>query len=265
MKQGLRKNWNLVSFFDFSSLLHKKNSQEHHLENKTSFSESDFLPAITHELKTPLNAIISLSEILQEKILNPKSLEESLEYIQDITKTAYEMKELVHDLLEVSGSINDFSIDLTKAISISDTIRRSIKLNHDYAMRRGILLKTEEAQELKPIKLDAKRMRQILTNLISNSVKYSSKGSEVKIITKENNDFLEIFVIDQGFGMSRTEIETAFEKYKTIPNQHSGIVDSFGLGLPIVKKLVEMQNGKIEVKSEVNKGTEVKLSFPYLM
>jgi signal transduction histidine kinase len=108
-------------------------------------------------------------------------------------------------------------------------------------------------------------------------VKYSPKQSEVKIIcrnisphpllasTKPNPEFLEILVIDQGFGMNEEQVKNAFEKYQTIQNPNSGTVDSFGLGLPIAKHLVEMQNGIIEVKSELNVGTEIKLRFPYLM
>ena len=83
--------------------------------------------------------------------------------------------------------------------------------------------------------------------------------------TKPNPEFLEILVIDQGFGMNEEQVKTAFEKYQTIQNPNSGTVDSFGLGLPIAKHLIELQNGTIEVKSELNVGTEIKLRFPYLM
>ena len=76
---------------------------------------------------------------------------------------------------------------------------------------------------------------------------------------------MEITISDQGFGMTPIQVQTAFTKYKTIENPNSGKVDSFGLGLPIVKQLVELQNGTIEVKSEIKRGTEVTLKFPYQM
>lgn len=81
-------------------------------------------------------------------------------------------------------------------------------------------------------------MKQILTNLISNAVKYSPRHSEIKIICKNSDGFLEISVIDQGFGMSTPQIQTAFQKYQTIQNPNSDSVDSFGLGLAITKHLV---------------------------
>ena len=119
------------------------------------------------------------------------------------------------------------------------------------------------------IKLDEKRMKQILTNLISNAAKYSPPRTKIKIVARKfsenKKDFLQIIIVDQGFGMTKEQIKTAFQKYKTIQNPNSEKVDSFGMGLPIVKQLVELQSGTIEMISEVGKGTEIKLRFPYLM
>jgi two-component system phosphate regulon sensor histidine kinase PhoR len=232
---------------------------------------TEFLTAIVHELKTPLSAIISFSEFLKDNLKNPRSAEECADYAKEINTAATEMDELVHDILDVEAAslAGNFSVDLSKEIDLGNVIKRSVKLNHDYSLKRNISLKTEIAINLRSIKLDSKRMKQILTNLISNAVKYSPKQSEIKITARnsfENNqEFLEICVIDQGFGMTNSQIQTAFQKYQTIQNPNSGSVDSFGLGLPITKQLVELQSGKLEVKSQVGQGTEIKLKFPYLM
>jgi len=236
-----------------------------------NINSSEFLSAIVHELKTPLNAIISFSEILKEDLSNPDSALECMDYLKEINIAAVEMNELIHDILDVKSPSNsgNFSVDLSNSIDLSDIIKRSIKLNYGYSLRRNISLKTEITTVLKPINLDTKRMKQILTNLISNAVKYSPRQSEVKItarnLSENNREFLEICVIDQGFGMTKDQIQTAFQKYQTIQNPNSGSVDSFGLGLPITKQLVELQNGTIEIKSELNVGTEIKLRFPYSM
>ena len=161
-----------------------------------------------------------------------------------------------------------FRVSLTKSIDVKNVIERSVKLNYGYAMRSNIVIQSEVAGDVTMIKLDEKRMKQILTNLISNAAKYSSPRTSIKIIAKrilENeSEFLQIIIVDQGFGMTKEQIITAFQKYKTIQNPNSGKVDSFGMGLPIVKQLVELQNGVIEVESEVGKGTKIKLIFPYL-
>lgn len=247
-------------------------------KNCNQLCRNDFLSAITHELKTPLNAIIGFSNVLREDITNPNLLADCLDYISEINRAAVEMNELIGDLLDVGAiASGSFSVDLSHDIDVADVLKRAIRINHDYALKRNVSLKLEISEDVKLMKLDEKRMKQVLTNLISNAVKYSPKQSEVKIIcrnvaphpllvsTKPNPEFLEILVIDQGFGMNEEQVKTAFEKYQTIQNPNSGTVDSFGLGLPIAKHLVELQNGIIEVKSELNVGTEIKLKFPYLM
>ena len=247
-------------------------------KNCNQLCKDDFLSAITHELKTPLNAIIGFSDVLREDINNPNLLAECLDYISEINRAAVEMNELVNDLLDVGAiASGNFSVDLSCDIDVGDVLKRAMRINHDYALKRNVSLKLEIGDDVKFMKLDEKRMKQVLTNLISNAVKYSPKQSEVRIIcrnisphpllasTKPNPEFLEILVIDQGFGMNEEQVKNAFEKYQTIQNPNSGTVDSFGLGLPIAKHLVELQKGTIEVKSELNVGTEIKLRFPYLM
>ncbi len=237
---------------------------------KSRFDQSEFLNAIIHEIKNPLNAIIGLSQILREEKNYSVSDVERADYIKDINDTANDLSEIVHDLLEVnSQSSGNFSINLSEEIDIANLIRRSVKLNYDYSLMSNISIKTEISEERLTIRLDPKRMKQILANLISNAIKYSSEKTVIKVVAKnirkKNKEYLQISVIDQGFGMTQEEVEEAFQKYKTIPNPNSGKVDSFGLGLPIVKQLVESQNGIIEIKSELNKGTEVIMHFPYLV
>jgi len=275
----------------FSDLFAEKSSSENRSVQKSNFTlqnsvkalhssaslrnlqqsittQTDFLSAICHELKTPLNAIIAFSEILKDEVSNPKSVAECREYTNEIIQAASELNEIVHDLLDV-GAINsgNFSVDVSKECNVADVVKRAIRLNYDYALRRNISLKSEVSEDVKKmgIKLDGKRLKQILTNLISNAVKYSSKGSEIKVFCRQNLETLEITVADQGFGMTQLQIQTAFNKYQTFDNPNRGSVDSFGLGLSIVKQLMELMNGTIEVRSEVNKGTEVILRFPHLM
>jgi signal transduction histidine kinase len=286
--------------------------------SSTNFSSCEFLSAITHELKTPLSAIISMSEILEENLAamslgnfsalasqnlsaanlkkNSELLAESKSCISDIASITSDMLSLVHDILDVSKvSSGNFSVNLNSEIDLRDVVKRAVKLNYDYSLKRNVAIKVEISDEVKLVKLDAKRMKQIFTNLISNAVKYSPAGSEVKVMiknissyqddvnmwtglqtqssarfstesnTKEiKNNFLEISVADQGFGMTQSQIQTAFQKFQTIENPNSGSVDSFGLGLPITKQLVELQNGTIKMKSEVGKGTIVILEFPFI-
>jgi signal transduction histidine kinase len=237
------------------------------------FLFSDFFAKSSHRLKSDHMISEKFCNNIEETIANKSAFlgfKNSTLSTQN-SSSIVKMNELIHDILDVKSPSNsgNFSVDLSNTIDLSDIIKRSIKLNYGYSLRRNISLKTEITTILKPINLDAKRMKQILTNLISNAVKYSPRQSEIKItarnLSENNREFIEICVIDQGFGMTQDQIQTAFQKYQTIQNPSSGSVDSFGLGLPITKQLVELQNGSLEVKSKLNNGTKIKLKFPYLM
>lgn len=247
------------------------NNDANNFNKSDSFSSFEYITAITHELKTPLNAIIGFSDVLEEELRNIENnnlakidIRALLDYVKEINQTAQEMNELVHDLLDSKSiSSGNFSIDLTKEVDVIDLIKRSLRLNHDYALLRHVNFKMILDSEILPIKLDSKRTKQILVNLISNAVKYSPVNSEIKIIAKVEKNFLELKICDQGFGMTKDQIKVAFEKYGIVENQNLGKVDSFGFGLPIVKQLVELQNGTIQVESELYKGTVIILKFPY--
>ncbi len=235
----------------------------------TTISASDFLPAIVHELKNPLNAILGFSQILSCEVAKLQNSENCVDYSKEISIAASELNDLINDLLDVAAAKSgQLSVDLSKKISLPDIIRRSVRLNYDYAAKRNIVIKTEISPEINLVQLDAKRMKQILSNLISNSIKYSPNNTEVKISAYKifdeikNRKYLEIKVRDQGFGMTESQIKTAFVKYKTINNPNRGKVDSFGLGLPITKQLVEAQKGKINIISQPQKGSEISLRFP---
>lgn len=259
--------------YNFDYVKPKLGDLSHDIIKNNDDNSSDFIHSIIHELKTPLNAISGFADILQCDINKAGSKEQCIDYINEIKNAAEDLNELIHDLLDVNNSnqlTNGFEIDLSQEIAIDNIIKRAIKLNSNYALRRKITLKNQISHNCPKIRLDAKRMKQILNNLISNAIKYSDEHTNViissKVITKNNNSdqkYLEISVRDHGFGMTKSQIRDAFEKYKIIENPNSKKVDSLGLGLPITKQLVEAQRGQLTVKSELNKGTKVILTFPY--
>jgi signal transduction histidine kinase len=161
----------------------------------------------------------------------------------------------------------EFSIDLSQKVDIAEIIRRSIRVNRDFAQRRRIEIVSQVAAEIIPINLDARRMKQILVNLISNSIKYSKEDTRVEVtakrISENSRPKLQIIIKDHGFGMTEEQVKKALQKYGRIQNENSDKVDSFGLGLPLVKYLVEAQNGKMEIESVAGVGTIITLTFSY--
>ena len=235
---------------------------------KENFHKTEFLSSIAHELKNQIGGIISLSEFIKSescgKIENP----EYLEFASDINNVAQELLEFTCDLVDVNQmDSGEFSVNLAKEIDVADVIKKSIKINYGLALKRSIKIEFKRDQSVIPkINLDQRRLKQILVNLISNALKYSNEGSSIQISVKKNSEnYLEISVKDEGFGMSPDDIEIALKKYQRIQNKNFDKFESFGLGLPLVKKLVELQKGEMKIQSELQKGTEIILKFPYLM
>lgn len=219
-------------------------------------NKTELLGFVSHELKNQIGAILSLSSMMKEGVMGGVS-EMQRECVSDIYSVANDMLEYVRDLMDVNQvESGNFSVDLTKKINIVEIIGKSIKINKDFALKRDIKIEFDNKIELPEFYLDSKRMKQILINLISNSLKYSKEGTVVNINAKVVSGELLISVKDHGFGMSGNDVARVFEKHTKINNENYGKFDSFGLGLPLVKKLTEMQNGIIKINSQLGKGTE---------
>lgn len=173
--------------------------------------------------------------------------------------------DFVEDLLDTNQiESGDFALDKIQDCAIGDLIDRIILLNKSFAIRNKIHLKTEIENNLPKLRCDARRMKQILANLINNAVKYSKAEGDVVIKAKhlkeEHKIYLEI--IDSGIGMSEEEIKMILSgNGKNIDKSSLENVDSHGIGMPIVLKLIELHQAKIEIESQKNIGTKIKLFF----
>ena len=222
--------------------------------------KDEILSSISHEIRNPIGIIIGASYLLKDssKDLLNKACQG---YIDEIEESSKEILELLEDLLDMSQLNSDeFTADLSKRIDLSQIIKRAVKTSsHAYIGKRVTI--RSDIGNLPEINLDGRRIKQILINLISNAIKYSDQNKEINVSANVVNGKIEIIVTDQGFGMSEEDIEIALQKYQTINNKNTGRVDSFGLGLPLIKHLVEIQNGTLDIKSKYDQGTKVAMQF----
>lgn len=220
-----------------------------------------FIPTVIHEVKNPLNAIIGFSEIIKASLNKPNSKEDCEEYINDIQEVAYDLNEMLGDLLYFfkKESFSNFNVDLRNKIDINDVINKSIKINRDFALKSDIRIKITTENNLPQVYLDKRRLKQIMINLINNAIKYSPKNTIITIKSFVKDGHLVIIVKDQGHGIHEKDLNSIFKKFNSTNKKN--ISDSFGLGLSVVKELVEAQNGFVSVNSEVGKGSEFILKF----
>ncbi len=229
--------------------------QEHKKAVKASNAKSEFLAYTNHELRGPLNVIIMGSEMIKNKFFGEVP-SKYIEYAEDIHQNGKELLEFIEDLLdEMQFASGYFSVNKEANVEVEDIIKKAINLNIGRAHSKKINLNPIIDKDCQNITADPRRLRQIFTNLISNAIKYSPENTIVNIEIKKISGKTNIIITDQGYGMDEHEIEIALSKYGTIKNANNGKIDSVGLGLPLVKQLVEAHGWSLKIESEKGKGT----------
>ncbi len=229
--------------------------------NKT---KTEFLANISHEIRTPLSAIVGFSEQLLKLDLNKKVRE----YAEIIEKSSEQLLALVNDLLILSrieaGRI-DFDEENFKISKAVDYVYNAMKAK---ANDKGIDFRYELGVGIDRVVIgDEFRLSQVLINLVSNAIKFTEKGKVELICTKVretgNEVFIRFTVKDTGVGIPADKVKIIFEQFRQADSAVTKKYGGTGLGLTISKRLVEMQNGRIEVKSDVGKGTTFSVLLPF--
>lgn len=219
--------------------------------------KDEFISIASHELRTPLTVTKGyLSMILEGtfgKIENPE-IEKAL---NTAAKSNNRLEGLVEDLLNVSR-IEQGRLPVAMAsVEIEPIIRDIVSQIKVSADEKGLILEyTEAVAKLPPVSADPERLRQVLINLIGNSVKYTEKGS-VKVTALVKNNLVEIKIVDTGIGMSADEQKHLFEKFYRVQNEKTGKIVGTGLGLWITRQIIELMKGTITLESMEGVGTQV--------
>ena len=241
-----------------ANLLEAKDRAEHENEQKSSF-----LARISHELRTPLNAIIGFSEVMSDEKFGPLENSRYKGYAQDINESGEHLLSLINDLLDLS-KVEAGKVELNfKALDLEPLIIQSVSLMQPMADKKRIIIRTSVSSSLPQIVADMRSIRQIILNLLSNSIKYSNPGSQVILSALMDDDGEVIIrVRDTGIGMAEDQLVAAMEPFKTL-NMDS-LVDrqGTGLGLPLTKALVEANRADFSIESAVDAGTLVQITFP---
>lgn len=227
-------------------------------------SKGYFLANMSHEIRTPMNAIIGIAEMLDAEGL---SREEQKKYNQIIIKSAESLLTIINDILDLS-KIEAGRMELEKSsIDLGQLVRDAVEIFNITTANRSIIM-TSYIDKRIPQRLlgDAVRIRQILTNLISNSVKFTKQGEievTAKYFGKKNNvNTIELCVRDTGLGISENKLDTVFESFKQADSSTTRKYGGTGLGLTIVKSLVELMNGTIKVESKLGEGSRFTVLLP---
>ena len=230
---------------------------------EASRAKSTFLASISHELRTPLNAIIGFSEILKNQMFGPLGSTRYRGYVDDIHGSGVHLLSLVNDLLDLAKAeagkqeLHEDDLDIGE---IAGTCRR---LMAERAHDAGVRLEVADRLAGCLFRGDERKMRQIILNLLSNSVKFTPAGGLVTIDAGlSEDDGLQLAVRDTGIGMGAADIAKALEPFGQVSDVMTRETGGTGLGLPLTVKLVELHGGRLAIDSTPGTGTCVTLGFP---
>jgi PAS domain S-box-containing protein len=230
---------------------------------RASSAKSDFLAKISHEIRTPLNAIIGFSEVMMKEQFGPIGNERYREYMKDIHASGEHLVSLINDLLDLS-KIEAGKLDLVFAsVNLNSLVQQCVALMQPQANQQRIIIRSSLSQTLPPVVADARSVRQIVLNLLSNSIKFTGAGGQVIVSTALTDRAEAILrVRDTGIGMTDKEIETAMEPFRQLATSTRWGSGGTGLGLPLTKALAEANRAAFSIKSAVDSGTLVEITFP---
>lgn len=228
---------------------------------RTSSLKSDFLAKISHEVRTPLNAILGFAEVIMEERFGPVGNERYKDYLKDIHASGTHVLSLINDLLDLS-KIEAGKLDLEfGSVDVSKVVNECVSIMQSQAIRERVIIRQSLAPRLPNVVADERSLRQIVLNILSNAVKFNEPGGQVIVSTALTDAGSAVIRIrDTGIGMSDAEVEMALEPFRQIAtSRRSG---GTGLGLPLTKALVEANRASFTIKSKRDEGTLVEVAFP---
>jgi signal transduction histidine kinase len=225
-------------------------------------AKTEFLANMSHELRTPLNAVIGFSEIISNEVLGPIGNRKYLEYAQDLNASGKHLLQLINDILDLTKISADRLELADETVDVGDLVESSLRMVSHRAGSQGVSLHQVIAPEVSAVRGDERRLRQIVLNLVTNSVKFTPSGGSVAVRAAIEHGWLVLEVRDTGVGISEEDLTLVLEPFGQVDNAFNRNGGGTGLGLPLTKKLVEMHGGRFAIESIKNQGTTVRAAFP---
>jgi signal transduction histidine kinase len=218
---------------------------------------SDMVADIAHELRTPLSNVKGYLEAVSDGLV---ASDEST--LSSLTEEVDLLSRLVDDLQELAlAEAGELKL-YRGAENISNIIERTATMARAKAQLKGLMLSLSVPEGLPPVYVDGQRIGQVLHNLLDNAVAHTESGGTVTISSQRNGEWVEVSVADTGEGIPPGELQNVFERFYRVDKSRSRATGGTGIGLTIVKRLVEAHGGRIEVQSEPGKGSRFAFTVP---
>lgn len=225
---------------------------------------TEFFANMSHEFKTPLNLILGTVQLMENKINNNINIEieDRKKYLRVLKKNSYRLLRLTNNILDITKN-DSGNLELNmKNVNIVSVIEDIVLSTSEYIQNKNLELIFDTEIEEKITACDLDMIERIILNLISNAIKFTKEGDRISVTIKDKGNTIEISVKDTGIGIPEDEIGQIFEPFKQVDKSLQRNNEGSGIGLAIVKSLIDSHDGKISVQSELGKGSEFIIELP---
>lgn len=226
-------------------------------------AKSEFLSTMSHELRTPLNAVIGFSEVIGDQLFGPVGNAKYLEYAKDIQASGRHLLDMINDILDISR-IEAGRLDLAdEPVALEEVVEQALQMIEERARQAGVRVETYLQTTLPTFVGDRRAMTQVLLNLLSNAVKFTPRGGRIQVsATALPEGGVSLQVADTGVGIPADELSQLMQPFVQASNQTAASEGGAGLGLYLVKRLVQEQHGAFTLESEEGKGAIATVTLP---
>jgi two-component system cell cycle sensor histidine kinase PleC len=230
---------------------------------EASRAKSKFLASMSHELRTPLNAIIGFSSIIRDRILGDRQMDKYSEYAGDIFRSGAHLLEIIDDILDIAKiEAGHFQLNV-EPMSLSKLVQDCLRLVRIRAQENKVAVVFAPPDADLELHADLKGLKRILLNLLSNAIKFTPAGGTVTVrVWAEPGDRAALAVADTGIGIPPDKLGKVLEPFEQVDNEYTRTESGTGLGLSLVRSIVELHGGELSVDSEPGRGTTVTVLMP---
>lgn len=221
--------------------------------------KSQFVSTVSHELRSPLGVIHGYLELVLEQDALPAEAREMLERAKERAKG---LLGLIEDLLDISTIEAGRVARNVETVQIADVVHSAVEFMKMSAEERKIDLQDQVPGDLPTVEVDKDDLNRVFTNLLSNAIKYNRSGGRVSVLGSVSGPYVRIDVTDTGIGIPAEALERVFDEFYRVKSAATRGITGTGLGLSIVKRIVEAHHGRVELQSELGKGTTVSIYLP---
>lgn len=260
----------LIIFIIQTTSTHKKvNKQKLEEEEKAKEREqlkSDFIVNLSHELRTPINVILGTSKLIEGRAFKEGISEEYiLEKLEHININSYRLLKISNNIIDITKAESGmFKLNLENC-NIVNIVEAVFEESIYFGIRENIGMIFDTKEEEIRTAIDVHQIQRVISNLLSNSIKFTNSGGIINLEVYKNESDVIIEVRDNGVGIPEDKLNYVFHKFYQVDNLYTRKNEGSGIGLCVVKEIIDMHNGKVEIESTLNEGTKIKIYIPIII